>query len=98
MAGFAHGDLVFADPSGRSSLSLDDLVDRRAEPAEPGRDGVSELRFGSEQLVITLPRPARAVRVRLMLFGGPVGGQALSAIGAGSTPPGPPTSSGWSRN
>jgi hypothetical protein len=79
---FAHRGLVFVDPSGRGGLSLDDLVDRRAEPAEPGRDGVSELRFRSGQLVIRPARPARAVRVRLMLFGGPVTGRARSALGA----------------
>ena len=79
---FSHLGVNFIDSKGQRGLRLRDEVDARPNPAKQGRDGIGDLQFSDSGVRIELPVACSEVSIGIMLFAGPVKGEALNALGA----------------
>jgi len=79
---FRHGNLDFISLDKKPSLKFFDVVNDEKQTATTGRDRVPELLFAEQGLRIVLNKLCDNVTLKLMLFGGAVKAQALTANGA----------------
>ncbi|MGB3722934.1 MAG: hypothetical protein WA979_08970 [Pacificimonas sp.] len=73
--------LTFTAIDRRQTLSLLDSVDQRGGVARRGSDGSAEVGFPEKGVAIDLASPCDVVDVHVMLFAGPVKGEAENADG-----------------
>lgn len=75
------GDIRIETLSTAIGLRVQDGVDASTTPARSGSDGRQEIQIPDEGVRITLGTPCDRVRIKVMLFGGPMKGRAFDANG-----------------